>query len=398
MLKAYRVLKQENIFLALLFLIVVSCRSDNKKQESSADLEIHSLEDCKTGTITDLFSEVQLIDLKYDGKFYPKTVDRVLLDSGMIILGDAKGNAFIYSEDGTPVSSSLSKLGEGPGEHQFSMGFSWNPSTRLVEILTPESLMFYDRDFNFIKSSRLQTRFGKNERSHLLFHAIYDLAPDLHLLSPTGTSEKPFRFIVYDSSQEKNVGEISYEDDVWSFINMQSEYFFNMPDGSIICHPGGLLPYTYQLDPQALTLNKAIKLEPDLRCISEKEINSLSGDNKEVSDYLLNCDKSIPINTMVTSDKMIVTLKTGNSIRGLYTVVFDRDGSDKKEYIHYQDDKVVFPPILHAADGYAYAVVDKDTLLDSSELYLNNPESIAALADFDDEDWVFLKYKFKKTL
>lgn len=379
----------------ILFLIVVSCSNGNKEQNPS--LETYSLADCDTGSISDIFSDVELTALKFDGKYYPKSVERIFIDSGMIFIVDSKNNVYIFSEDGTPISSSLSMRGDGPGEHPIVMGYSWNPYSQLGEIITPELLMFYDKNFNYVKSTKLESRRGEKTRKGQMYNSIFDLSSDLHLLSPTGASERPCRFIVYDSSQEKNIGEISYEEDVWSFINMQSNNFFVMPDSSIICHPSALLPYTYRLDPHDLTLNKIITLESDSRCITQHEINNISGDNKKISNYLLNCDKSIPLNTIVTPNKMFVTLKSGNTIRTFYTVVFDRNSSDKKEFRHYTDDKCIFPRIGYATDEYAYSVVDKDILENNTALYLDNPEYISDIDSIDNEDWILLKYKYKST-
>ena len=376
-----------------ILLLTVSCT--NGKKEDEQVREIYSLENCKIGSINDIFSDVNLIPLKFDGEFYPKSIERIFIDSDMVFAGDSKNNVYIFSEDGTPISSSLSKRGDGPGEHPFVMGYSWNPHSELIEIITPQLLMFYDRNFNYVKSSKLESKRGTKNQKCMMYQSIFDLSPELHLLSLSGSSERPFRFIIYDSSKEKNIGEISYEDDAWSFINMQSNNFFVMPDSTIICHPSGLLPYTYQFDPQDLSLNKVIKLESDSRCITLEEIENYSDDDAKISHYLLDCDKSIPINTIVTPDRLFITLKTDNSIRGLYTVVFNRNDFDKKEYYLYNDGKMIFPKIGYATDKYAYSIANKDILDKSPDLLLNMPNHISELNSINEEDWILLKYKYK---
>ena len=381
--------------LCLMFILLLTVSCTNGKKEDEHVMEIYSLENCKIGSIYDIFSDVNLIPLKFDGKFYPKSIERIFIDSDMVFAGDSKNNVYIFSEDGTPISSSLSKRGDGPGEHPFVMGYSWNPHSELIEIITPQLLMFYDRNFNYVKSSKLESKRGTKNQKCMMYQSIFDLSPELHLLSLSGSSERPFRFIIYDSSKEKNIGEISYEDDAWSFINMQSNNFFVMPDSTIICHPSGLLPYTYQFDPQDLSLNKIIKIESDSRCITLEEIENYSDDDAKISHYLLDCDKSIPINTIVTQDRLFITIKTDNSIRGLYTVVFNRNDFDKKEYYLYNDGKMIFPKIGYATDKYAYSIVNKDILDNSPDLLLNMPNHISELNSISEEDWILLKYKYK---
>ena len=372
-------------------LVVISC-NDNKISDLS--IEKHSLDDCKEGTIEDLFSDVELIELRFDDKYYPKAISRMFIESGMVFVHDNRNNIYIYTEDGTPISSSLKMRGEGPGEHPFVMGFSWNPHSQLAEIITPYLLMFYDKNFNFVKSTRLESRVGKDSKKGMMYRTIYDLSSDLHLMAPTGASERPWRLIVYDSSKEKNIGEISYEEDLWSSPNIQSNHFFVLPDSTIYCHPQGLLPYTYILDPENLTMDKAIEIESGSRCITLDDIKKLSGDEIQIAHYLHDYEKPIPVNTIVTSDKLFVMLKRGNTIRGFSTVVFDRNSSEKKEYSHYKNGKFMFPKIDFVKDNYVYAIVSKDALQENPALYLNNPANISNIDSFDEENWILLKYKY----
>ena len=342
-----------------------------------------------------MFADVELTELAYDGKFYPKTIARMFIESDKIFIGDNNDNVYVYSLEGSPISSSLSMRGEGPGEHPFSMGFSWNPHSGLIEILTPESMMFYDEQFNFVKSSKLETRVGKKDRKCIMFCSIFDITSDLHLLSPTSASERPLRYVIYNSAEEKNVGEISYEDDVWWYSNMQYNNFFKMPDGQIICHPGALLPYSYVFDSEKITLSKLIELKSCRDEITREDVSQISGNDATIADYLIECDKSIPVTTIITPGKLLVTFKRGNSIRSFFTVIFNRNTDESSEYKFYDGDERIFPTIMDATEDYAYSIVEKSFIEDNPSLLLNRKEKMAELSSLDDDSWVLLKYKFK---
>lgn len=379
--------------LMMLLALCFSCR--NNTREINEELESYSTDGCHTGTLKDAFSDVELTELKYDGKDYPKAIGRMFIDSNLIFIGDSKDNIYIYSQDGSPISSSLSVRGEGPGEHPTVMGFSWNPYSKLIEIITPKDLMFYDEHFNLVKSCDLKTIPGKGKKKGLMYQAVFDISPDLHIMSPSGTSDRPYRFIIYNSRDENFVGEISYEDDAWSFMNMQTNNFFRMSNGQIFCHPSGLLPYSYEFDPETLTLNKTIELETSGDEITHAEIKRISGPDAVISDYLLKSDKSIPINTIITPDKLLVTFKKGNSIRGFSTVIFNRANGEATRYKLYDAEGRTFPLIMYATDDYAYSIVEKTFIEENPSLLLNSKERMSDLLSFDDESWVVMKYKFK---
>ncbi|MBD5333677.1 MAG: 6-bladed beta-propeller [Bacteroides sp.] len=384
-------------FYSILFATMSALCFSCSKHKDTADVcpEQYSTDNTHIGTINDVFSDVELTELAFDGKYYPKTIARMLIESDKIFIGDNKDNVYVYSLDGSPISSSLSMRGEGPGEHPFSMGFSWNPHSGLIEILTPESIMFYDEQFNFVKSSKLETRVGKRDRKCIMFYSIFDITSDLHLLSPTSASERPLRYVIYNSAEEKNVGEISYEDDVWWYSNMQYNKFFKMPDGQIICHPGALLPYSYVFDPEKITLSKLIELKSSGDEISREYVSQISGNDATIADYLIECEKSIPLTTIITPVKLLVTFKRGNSIRSFFTVIFNRNTDESSEYKFYDGDKRIFPTIMDATEDYAYSILEKSFIEDNPSLLLNRKEKIAELSSFDDESWVLLKYKFK---
>lgn len=370
-----------------------SCNNHSDKADGC--LEHYSTEDVQASTTTDAFSSVELTELSYDGKYYPKTIARMFIESDLLFIGDNKDNVYVYSTDGTPVSSSLSMRGDGPGEHPFSMGFSWNPYSGLIEILTPKSIMSYDTKFNFVKSSKLETRVGRSDKKCIMFQSIFDISPNLHLLTPTGSSEQPYRFVIYNSSEEKNIGEISYEEDAWWYSNMQYNNFFKMPDGQIFCHPGALMPYSYTFDPEKITLTKFIKLISSGDEITQEDISRISGNEATIAEYLINCEKSIPITTIITPGKLLVTFKRGNTIRSFYTVVFNRDTTESKEYKFYDGEKRLFPTIMYATDDYAYSIIEKSFIEDNPALLLDDKDNMSKISSMDDESWVLLKYKFK---
>ena len=56
------------------------------KHKDTADIcpEQYSTENTHIGTIDDVFADVELTELAYDGKFYPKTIARMFIESDKI--------------------------------------------------------------------------------------------------------------------------------------------------------------------------------------------------------------------------------------------------------------------------------------------------------------------------
>lgn len=373
-------------------LLTASCSHNPHATET---LKTYTLDNVEPGDIHDIFSDVTLAELQFDGESYPRGISKLLVDSNRVfILG--RNVIYVYSSDGKIISSSMSKYGNGPGEFSVLMGFSWNPFSKNVEVVTPEKIMFYDENFNFIRESKLKTKFGTADSKSMLYQNVFDLSPTLHILHPTGVSESPNRFMVYDSTTEEILSEISYEEDVIAQFNQQPVNFFRLPDGKVMCHPKAIVPYTYEFDTQSYTLTKKIMLDLGSNEISKDDVDSHNTNSYELLLYLKTCDKYIPLKTLISSDRLIVTVKQSDINTDEFILYYSgKKPNGLKFNWCNSDSKQIFPSLYYIDEYYAYAMNMAHYIKDDPSIVLDDPEKIKQLEAMDDESWVLLKYKFR---
>ena len=371
-------------------LLSVSC---SHKSEVYDSIKTYNLDNLAEGEIQDIFSDVELIELQFDGDDYPRSISNLHLDSDRVFIS-ARQKFYVYSSDGKLISSSLSKKGNGPGEFAVSIGFSWNPYSKQIEVLTPQKVMFYDENFNFIRESKLETKFKNAENPEpLFFDEILDLSPQLHVLRPTSISESPYRFLIYDSVSEEILGEVSYADDVITGFNQQAVSFFRLPNDVIMTHPRCVDPYTYEFNPTDYSLSKRIMVDTGNNGLTEEDINTHSHDE---FNYVRACDKYIPLKTLVSSGRLIVEFKQSNMNSDNFIVLFSDNHPDGLKFNWCNSDiQQIFPNLYYIDEDYAYGLNINHYIKDSPSIVLGQSEKMNQLQSMDDESWVLLKYKFK---
>lgn len=372
-------------------LLVMSC---SHRSDDCNSVKTYTFDNLEKGSIQDIFEDVELTEIKFEGEDYPRSIKTLLMDSDRIILFDSKV-IYIYSSDGRLVSSSLSKRGNGPGEFGAPLGFSWNPYSKQIEVLTPMNMMFFDENFNFIRASKLNTQFKSEEHPKPLFYnEIFDLSDHLHILNPTGSSESPYRLMIYDSLSGEVVDEVAYGDeDVITNFNQQPLTFFRLPDDKIMFHPRCVTPYTYEYDEATRSLNKRIKVEAGEREISKADIKAHEGD---LFRYVLTCDRYIPMSTLVSSDRLLARFKQSDNNVDEFVVAFS---NDKPEGLRFDmcnaDRKSTFPVLYLIDENYTYGLNISHYIKDQPEIVLGDPVKKRQLEAMDEESWILLKYKFK---
>lgn len=371
-------------------LSTVSCSHNTVSDES---IKTYRLEDAKKGDIQDVFSDVELTELQFEGEVYPRSIRTLLIESDKIFIFDGKV-VYVYSSDGKLISSSLSKKGNGPGEFTNPMGFSWNPYSEQVEILTPNKVMFYDVNFNFVRSSNLETKRKSPENPKpFMFNGIFDLSDRLHVLNLTSHSESPYRFIIYDSILDKIMGEVSYSDDVITAFNQQPVNFFRLPNGKIMCHPNCVTPYTYEFDPATYSLSKEMMVDAGSRELTKEDVDNHS---ENVLRYVQSCDKYVHLRTLVSSDRLVVRFKQSDYNTKDFFAFFGNDYPNglKIDWCN-SDEEQVFPSLFLIDEDYAYGLNISYYIKENPAIVLGQSEKMEQLRSIDDESWVLLKYKFK---
>ncbi|MDE5555458.1 MAG: 6-bladed beta-propeller, partial [Muribaculaceae bacterium] len=172
------------LFYVVATLGMFACQSSEKEQQDAVALAPYAL-----SSIEDVFSDVEIVPLLFEGETYPSVANQVQVSDDYIFVGDNKKQIHVFDKDGHYVSCSSWVRGGGPGEYDMMMGFSWNPFSKSIQLLTPHKLMQYDVNFNPIGEIALPTKLGED---NLILDQIYGLSKYNNLLLPTGTSERPY--------------------------------------------------------------------------------------------------------------------------------------------------------------------------------------------------------------
>lgn len=372
-----------------IFAVLVSCGS---KQESVQVESKYDLSDPEDGAISDVFNNVEAVPLLFEGEHYPKNIMKATVADDYVFIYDINGTLYIFSKEGRYIADSSNKIGQGPGEYSIMMDYSWNPYSKLIEILTPNRLIFYDKDFNFVKSCPVPS----NIKKEVIFGQVEDLSVNEHVLLPTGVSKDPYRICFFDSDTQKITREFSYEKDVIAPTGMSTRTLFHEGDSIMFCPPV-MTGYVYGISDNELK-SPVIEFMYGKNTISESDVKQHDSSEEDLRNYLVTSKKNIPMSTLITSRKIFTTLKHGNKITDTYVVATDRSSHESLSLnINSSDgNEKIFPFIYDVDSGHAYSIVDKATLLDSPKLMLDNAERIAKLiSNIDDEDFVLLKYEVK---
>ncbi len=133
--------------LALFMSCLVSCSSSRLPGDVE---EYYDLSKAEPGELTDIFSDVELTPLLFEGEYYPSEVWTLHYHDSMIMVQDNKEGIYVFDADGHYRSSSEQVHGQGPGEYFYQYAYSFNPYSGLIQVITFDKIMCYDADFNFV--------------------------------------------------------------------------------------------------------------------------------------------------------------------------------------------------------------------------------------------------------
>lgn len=343
--------------------------------------------------MTDVFSDVEITPLQYGGDNYPQSVSTLQLGDSVIVISDNNNIAHIFNRDGNPISCSSKMMGEGPEEFPFSMCATFNPHNHTIEVVSPYKMYVYDLDMNFIRSIKLPTYVGKGTQESLFFTYIYDISKNIHAVRPTDSDSK---IHIYDSEKNQITAEFDYGDDIICSINSQSKQFFEITDELTYFVPGAMTYFVYSFSKRDYTIKKEIELSMGDKGITRQYIKDLNLDKASLAYHLLSSEKDMLISTMPMSDKLLTTLKHGNTLRDMYYVFIDRKTGNKIRVNIYENRRYKAPMFNNVSEGYAYAVIAKEDLLERPAVLLD--KAAPNLRDFDDDTLLLLKYKFHPRL
>lgn len=380
----------------LLLLTLISC----KDRDEYAN-ENYTFSSTSSASISDIFSDVEIIPLSFSGNSYPSVVEHMLVNDNYIIILDDKKILHVFKPNGCYIASSNEKIGNGPGEYSVLMGFTWNPYTQFIEVLTPNRLYSYDEKFNLKNTAKLPTKIGENG---LLFCEIFDLSATRHLLLPTNMSDKPYCVMDYDSSRGLIVEKSSYSEDIIAPITMQPRCFFLMRDNTLLFIPPVITNALYTVNGIQSIDNRGISLQKEIALHTEKDllkedIQTYEDSQRNLNNYLISSDKNIRLRVFPNSKKIIASykFKNGCSMKDMFTAIIDRQTKKVITIKLFSNDSYQFPFIEDIDEEYAYAIIEKEILETRPKLLMNHSANIdSVFKTIEDESLVLLKYKIRE--
>lgn len=333
-------------YLTLFSLVSVSCSNPGEAVDSI------NLNDTQEKAVHEIVDSVTIIPLKDNGKpFFPALEDLIVTES-YFIGRDGFQNIFVFDRDGNIHADSRNMVGHGHGEYYILMGYTYNPFSNTIEVLTPLEMKIYDLDFNFIKSVSLGTKYPTTDSEKGFYDKIYDLEANMHALIRSNIGEHTRYVAFYDSAKEKVVGKYDYSDDIRTDLSMQIRCFYSASD-TIYFYPPGVGEYVYSLDPNSLSFHR-IKRLVDYATFND-------GDKNE--DYMLTSSELMPIRFLCTDNHYFFLTKEGNTLSDMSLIVRDKKGESAKIPLK-KDDRLQMTVPMSSYGNALYGLADEYNICD----------------------------------
>lgn len=381
------------ILLILVAFVAICCDKSNNSKENILSESIDFDEATKT-IVDSLIDSIEVIPLEIKPATYPSGALCIMAQDSMLFIKDSNNILFIYSDKGQYIADSKNKIGRGAGEYSMLMAFSYNQYSENIEIVTPAHLLFYDLEFNLIKSIDLPTKVSKDGEDPFFFGEIHDVSSTHHLLIPTGISQDNRQVILFDSKSGEIINRFNYDDGILTDICMQSNSFYEQPNGELLFFPPAISIYAYSMNPSDFTFHKDIKFSFGKDGISDNDISKFKSDINRLKHYILSCDKTMPIRYLLSGNTIIILTSNGNSFNNQHVLFCNRKTGAIKSINNVENDKIVFPIIDCVEDGYIFGITVSENL-ESILLNIDKEKIIMKDSEIAEECYTVLKYKLK---
>lgn len=374
------------LFVGILLMSLNSC----KKQEDAQHIEIH-FDQAREASMKNLFSKIEVVALEN----FLSEPNTLFVTEDYYVVSDSRNIIYVYNKAGKLLSDSRNKIGKGPNEYSIVTAFSVNPFTKLIEVVTPQHLLFYDIHFNLVKKQEIPTKPSNNNGENFLFYGhIYDFSDHLHALIPTSVSKDHNSVFIFDSSSSKITKQIDLSEDYIAGINMQEHCFFDNGSANIGFVPPFFTGNFYSFDKKEQTISKSYTLDLGTNGLKKSDIEHNDGNQEKLQGFLMSTDREVPVNVLETENYIISIVKKGNDLHNWYSCFYNKSSHDIWKINSYTNKKKNFPIIKYVDKNHLYCAVDKVTLsslLDSMKEQGVNIECNAPLQD----DMFIMEYTLK---
>ena len=393
MTEIFNFLFMKNFFVLMVAVVAVCAMAGcgRTKEVAPEGVEVYCTDDAKeTGDIRDVFSSVELIPLEFAGEHYPQNVRRLKMTDSLILVFDMNNRLTVFGGDGKYISSSAEKLGQGPEEFAICLGYGWNPYSQEIEILGFSKIMFYDKDFNYVRSCPAPNIPGKQ-----IITEIFDLSPTRHVLLNNDADDP--NIYLFDSEKGEILDKNTYIE--WTKGGSPSlikDRFYRLPDGEIYCMPWRVNDKVLKLNPDSLTFENVVTIIAGKNSYSKDEFDEMCS-SAESTHRLSRIAKERPRCIMFNSKILFQDIAIDASWFDSWCLVADRQSGDVKKLSDFEDEKRIFPEINDIDEEYAYSVIRKEMLAEAPKLLLDKAEKMDSVLEAIEEDtYVVLKYRIRE--
>lgn len=382
-------MKNKKIFLRtfILFCLFCSCHKD----ENVATINLGEAEIAED---TSLVSHVEIIPLENKEDIYVPDVNILYASSDKYVFSDSKNVIYIYDKKGNYISCSANNIGKGPDEYSIVTAFSYNPYSKLIEVVTPRHLLFYNDRFKLERKIELPTKASSNGKIFIFYGHIYDLTDHTHILIPTAISEGNTNVFFYDSLTGKITEKCDFSEALVANINMQTQCFTKTSNATISFAPPFVCKYLYSYDKKKNTFSKTYQIKIGKDGISEADIKQFGDDEDKTQSYLLNCKKDIPVCQLETAKYIISVVKNGNNLRNWHTSFYNKEKKMASKIPLFVNKSMSFP-IIKSSDGKClYCSIDGEALSPLLK-HLETKGVSVSFTNIKKADWYILRYSLK---
>lgn len=372
----------------ILSLLIALTSCTHTKNDVHVSMEF-PMDEVVAAKVEEVFACPQAIPLTTSqGKPFYAHIERMEIVDSIFVMNDNRNVIYLFSPQGILISSSEQVLGHAANEYSVMTGYALNPYTRQVEVLTPTRILFYDLQFNFLKSVPLPSG-GAEGTGTRLFNRIYALSANMHALAPYGGApEEDHEIIVYDSRTQSVAAALPYDEDVIADITMQAPCFYPLSADTLFFYPPCYSRYMYKFCKRNLKLERWIGIRPGHAGL---ETEDLPGGQEKAS-FLLETDKGIPLRAMPAGGKVVVWVKRSNTLRKNSLIVLSFGSMEAKEVGFFAGDVQVLPQVMAFAPSGMYAVAEAENLPALFKPYGKGKDGTIRDVPVSDSGMCILKY------
>ena len=387
----------ELIFCSVLYL---SCKDSNGIDA----IQTIDMTTAKDTDVKQIFDSLEVICFDDSPEAIIGDVVQIVSCKDYYIFRNVRNTIFVFDKDGRFLSSSRQVIGHGKGELGAVLGCTYNPHSRLIEVLTPTSIKFYDAHFNFKKSVSLSTKASEGEnKPGLYFDYIYDISSHEHVLFSGGyLRSNGGALYIYNSEDEKIIQEITFSDEVIDLISNQKNCFAKNDDNTF-----AFLPYltnkVFTFDAKSLTLTPFLNMDFGDKTVTKQLLSDMPkstiDEQRKRLRFIKDGEFLFPVAHAICNNHLFSYIRNGEDLNDWYIIDYDIESKAVRKFklTEVQLDKFF---VHSCGDGHYLYVVGPDRIISSACINSfqegdNHNRCICSRDSADYGNIVLLKYRVK---